>query len=140
MGVALLGGDKPVPEPSHENLQRYVKFVGLACHETENLYLADELLVKLGHDWESAQKKIAEEAHKFGNKRGALAAIRGIDRKRADIKSVINEISKILDPKKLLWSVRLGKLIGEGKPTGVMEEFLGEGIVSSLWPTVAPRT
>ena len=53
-GIALLDGDKPLPTPHPDSRQDYVRFARLACHETENLYLSDELLADIGHNWQSA--------------------------------------------------------------------------------------
>ena len=132
-GIALLDGDKALPTPNTDNEQKFVPFMRLECTETENLYLTDEVLVELGYDWNSAISKIIGEADNYGNKSAILKNIGSIDRKSGDVKSIINEIAEILDPKKLLWSVRLGKIIGKSKPTGLLEEFLGEALVSYLW-------
>jgi energy-coupling factor transporter ATP-binding protein EcfA2 len=132
-GVALLDGDKPLPTAHPGSTQDYVRFARLACNETENLYLSDELLGDIGHDWQSAIAKITAAADGYGNKAATLKAIAGIDRKTADIKTVINEIAEILDPKRLLWSVRLGKFIGRVRPTGTLAEYIGENNVALLW-------
>ena len=63
----------------------------------------------------------------------SIRNIGSVDRKSGDVKIIINEIAEILDPKKLLWSVRLGKIIGRSRPTGSLAEFLGEPLVNSLW-------
>lgn len=134
-GIALIDGDKPLPTPQPNNPQDYVRFARLECHETENLYITDELLKELGHEsWDVAQRKIVEAANEFGNKGDSLRALVGIDRKLADIKPIISEVAEILDPKKLLWSVRLGKFIGKERPTGQLAEFIGEKTMQLLWP------
>ncbi len=51
-GIALLDGDKGVPKPDAGNPQTYVRFMQLECHETENLYLTDEVLAALGFTWD----------------------------------------------------------------------------------------
>ena len=132
-GIALLDGDKPLPTPHPGSEQDFVRFARLECHETENLYLSDELLTELGHSWQSAIEKIAAEAAKFGKKETALLALVGVDRKTFDIKSVINEVAEILDPKKLLWSVRLGKYLGQNRPIGMLLEYIGAVNVALLW-------
>jgi energy-coupling factor transporter ATP-binding protein EcfA2 len=135
-GLALLDGDKPLPQNHPGSPQNYVPFVQLGCHESENLYLADEVLSELGFSWSEATSKIISEADNYGNKTGQLKAIGGINRKTNDVKNIINEIAEILDPKKLLWTVRLGKLIGRGKPVGMLEEFIGEGVINTLWKNI----
>ena len=132
-GIALLDNDKSMPVPNPDNEQKFVRFVRLNCAETENLYLADEVLIELGYDWSSALAKIISEADNYGNKSELLRNIGSVDRKSGDVKIIINEIAEILDPKKLLWSVRLGKIIGRSRPTGSLAEFLGEPLVNSLW-------
>jgi energy-coupling factor transporter ATP-binding protein EcfA2 len=132
-GIALLDGDKSLPIPQPDNQQNYIRFMCLECHETENLYLSDEVLSELGHDWDSAKEKIAAAADQFGEKEEKLKNIVGIDRKTADIKPIINQIAEIIDPKGLLWSVRLGKVIGKGKPVGMLENFLGAELVEQVW-------
>jgi predicted ATPase len=134
-GIALIDGDKPLPVSQPNSPQDYVRFARLECHETENLYVADEVLKELGHEsWEAASTKIATAAMAFGSKADALRALAGIDRRHADLKSIVSEIAEILDPKKLLWSVRLGKFIGKEKPTGQLAEFIGAKTMQLLWP------
>lgn len=138
-GIAILDGDKPKPQVQPNSPQDYVSFVQLQCHESENLYLADEVLKEMGYTWTEAQQKIAREADNFGNKADELKAIGTINRQTADVKKLINEISEILDPKKLLWTVRLGKHLGKDRPTGMLAQFIGCDILDSVWPTSAEQ-
>ena len=135
-GFALLDGDKPLPQNQPGSPQNFVPFIRLNCHESENLYLTDEMLSELGYSWIDAISKIIGEADGFGNKSEQLKDIGNINRQTSDIKNIINQIAEILDPKQLLWTVRLGKLIGKGKPVGMLEEFIGEGVVNALWGNV----
>lgn len=140
-GIALIDGDKPLPIPQSNGPQDFVRFARLECHETENLYITDEMLKELGHDsWDVAKQKIFAEADGFGNKADSLRALASIDRKLADIKPIVSEIAEILDPKKLLWSVRLGKFIGKEKPIGQLAEFIGEKTMQLLWPETDAAT
>ena len=139
-GIALLDGDKSLPIPHPNSPQNHVPFVQLQCHESENLYLTDELLAELGHTWKTAIAKIFNESTNYGNKADDLKCIGEIDRQNADIKNIINEIADILDPKKLVWTVRLGKFIGKSKPTGMLESFIGTGVVSALWKNNSAQT
>jgi len=132
-GYALLDGDKPVPQLGNPP-QDHIRFVGLACHEVENLYLTDEVLALLDTRWEPAIDAIVQGAARFVNKRALLEAAPTWDRKRADLKQVIIEISIILDRKQVHWTTRVGAALGRGKPTGSLAEFLGEPVVSSMWP------
>jgi hypothetical protein len=133
IGFALLDGDKSMPQPSPEKPQNYVRFLQLACREAENLYLTDIVLRQLGHTWESAKKAISNAAGNFGSKRSALESCLSLDRQTVDLKGVINEIARILDPKNLLWSVRVGTAIGRGRPSGELELFLGKALIEALW-------
>lgn len=133
-GVAILDGDKPKPQVQPSSPQEYVPFVQLQCHESENLYLTDEILAEMGFTWDRAVVKIIEESDKFGNKAEALKSIGQIDRKSFDVKTLINEIAEILDPKKLLWTVRLGKYLGKAKPLGMLAQFIGPDITDIVWP------
>lgn len=132
-GLALLDGDKPTPQSTSGSPQTYVPFVQLNCHESENLYLTDNLLSELGYTWQEAINKIQSESNNYGNKSDALQRISEIDRRDGDIKNIINEIADILDPKKLLWTVRVGKFLGGNTPNGMMRDFIGEDVVSALW-------
>ena len=132
-GIALVDGDKFKGDLPSSN---YVRWAKLNCHETENLYLCDEVLQELGVDWPSACVKIDAAAARFGNKEAALRALKpSIDRRTVDLKDVIHQIAQILDPKHLLWSLRLGKVLGAGRPTGMLADFVGAGLVDKLWPT-----
>lgn len=138
-GLALLDGDKGLPQDQPGSPQKYVPFVQLNCHESENLYLTDEVLSELGYSWDEAVTKIVEKAEKYGTKDEELKGIGAIDRQRGDIKNIINEISRILDPKDLLWTVRLGKILGKEKPIGMLEEFIGTDVVSRIWSSATAQ-
>jgi len=133
-GLVLLDGDKPLPEPSPQDPQDYVRCIRLRCHETENLYLSDEVLSELGHTWASAVEAARAGAQSFGQKASALQALGKLDRLNADVKGIINELAEILDPKKLLWTVRLGKHIGRARPAGMLADYIGHEALSALWP------
>lgn len=128
-GYALLDGDKT----QLQTVQNHIKFLKLSCHESENLYLTDEVLKELGYDWHSAQEKIIQESDNYGQKSMELKTIDTWDRKTVDCKNVINQIAQILDTKNLPWAYRLGKILGEKQPTGQLAEFLGTDIINSIW-------
>jgi energy-coupling factor transporter ATP-binding protein EcfA2 len=132
-GYALLDGDKTLPNPSAENPQAHVRWVKLACRESENLYLTNEVLSNLGISWDEAWEKVKAESVNFGEKAEILASIDTWDRAQVDVKSVINEISKIIDKKNVVWTRRVGKCIGEHRPSGQIKDFLGESVVNALW-------
>ena len=112
--------------------------IQLACHESENLYLADEVLALLGIDWPTAQNMIVEAAPGYGQKQAKLEEVRTWDRQTADIKDVIEQLSLILDPKKVHWTLRVAKAIGTTRPTGQVSEFLGSEVIVALWGEVPP--
>jgi len=86
IGFALLDGDKELPQPSPQNLQRHVKFLQLCCHESENLYLTDEVLLTFQHTWETACAAIQVlEGTVSQDKAAALALVRA-DRRWADLR------------------------------------------------------
>ncbi|MGD9523389.1 MAG: ATP-dependent endonuclease [Gemmatimonadales bacterium] len=131
-GFALVDSDKyPADLPPAD----YVPFVRLACHEVENLYLTDQVLEDMGLTWDTACQKLVENAARFGERADALSAISSIDRRTADLKALTPHIAEILDPKSILWTVRLGKVIGRGKPLGMLAEFLGAEVMEALWPS-----
>lgn len=132
-GFALIDADKGKPQPSTQHPQDHILFIQLACHETENLYLTDEVLATLGTDWATASQKIAQEATKFGNKAETLANAPAWDRKTDDIKSVINELNTILDHKNVHWTIRTAQTIGRVRPSGQLADFLGGEVVNYLW-------
>lgn len=129
-GYALLDGDKNIP--SHCP-QEHVRFLRLECKESENLYLVDEVLNKLGLTWAEAQERIIANAESYGEHAAILKACGNWDRRQDDIKKVINSIADILDPKKLHWTERVGKTLGSRTPLGQLSEFLGSDVVTALW-------
>lgn len=137
MGYALLDGDQAVPQPSLQNPQTFMRFIRLACHEAENLYLTNEVLSSLGHTWEEAAQHIVDRSGEFGEKAQSLATAPAWDRKSIDIKNLINEISTILDPKPIHWTVRVGRAIGRESPAGELSEYLGVAVVKALWGRMA---
>ncbi|MCZ6652942.1 MAG: AAA family ATPase [Planctomycetota bacterium] len=124
-GFALLDGDKSLPEASPQNPQQHIRFLRLACHEAENLYLTDEVLALLGTDWESASDRIVAKSGDFGQKADLLAAAKTWNRKQADLKEVIEELTQVLDEKHLHWTMRVGRAVGATLPTGQIADFLG---------------
>jgi energy-coupling factor transporter ATP-binding protein EcfA2 len=132
-GFALLDGDKPLPMPNPQSPQDHIKFIKLVCHEAENLFLTDQVLVLPGTDWNDASAKIAGRADDFGQKSGMLKTATGWDRINVDIHDLIDEITKILDPKNVHWTLRVARAIGEKRPAGQLHEFLGADVVDALW-------
>jgi hypothetical protein len=53
-----------------------------------------------------------------------------------DIKDVIQELSAILDPKHVHWTVRVARAIGRTRPAGQLANFLGVDVVTTLWGTI----
>ncbi len=133
IGIALLDGDASLPTANPDCPQDFVKFIQLGCRETENLYIADEVLALLGHDWSSATAKISEEAVRYPSKQGQLQSIASWDRKLIDLKGLIEPISQILDSKKIPWTTRVSFAIGHTQPTGQLAEFLGAGLMEAVW-------
>ncbi len=133
-GYALLDGDQTVPQENPENPQRHIAFIKLACRESENLFLTTTLLTELGTDWPSAMRKIKQESHNYGQKQPILDGCDSWDRKNSEeIKTVIHELTEILDPKKVHWTMRVAKCIGAQRPTGELVDFLGQNVVEALW-------
>lgn len=133
IGYALLDNDKRLPEPNPDNPQDYIKFVQLSCHEAENLFLSDEVLNDIGIDWDEASRRIAADASKHGNKEELLSNPQGWNRKNHDLKPIIKEIEKAVDSKNVLWSQRVGQVIGKEIPKGQLADFLGEQVINTLW-------
>ena len=132
-GYALLDGDKGKPQADEHTPQDHVRFIQLNCHESENLFLTDEVLAELDTTWADACTKIAAEAGNYGNKADQLRSVANWDRQTEDIKRVINEVSKILDSKNVPWSVRVAQVIGRARPTGQLSDFLGSEVIGALW-------
>ena len=134
-GIALRDGDKPLPRRSPQSPQNYIPYMRLNCHETENLYMTDEVLALIGYETrEDAYNKVQAEAKNFGAKKDLLRRIGELDPQTGDFKEIVACIAEILDPKRVLWSVRLGQILGKGRPVGMLSEFLGESLVNYIWP------
>lgn len=133
-GYALLDGDKSLPLPTENNPQAHVRFVKLECHEAENLYLTDEVLQQIGTTWPQASAAIVAAAPQHGAKAGPLANALNWNRQTEDVKQLISEISLAIDPKHVHWTQRVGVTLGRSKPTGQLAEFLGEAVLTALWP------
>jgi energy-coupling factor transporter ATP-binding protein EcfA2 len=132
-GFALLDGDKALPAASPDQPQDHIKFLRLKCHEAENLYLSDEVLEDLGITWGEAVTRIVSEAHRFGQKEAGLATAAGWDRREVDIHELVDQLTQILDPKNVHWTIRVGRAIGSQRPVGQLADFLGDAIVEALW-------
>lgn len=133
MGFALLDGDKPLPVANPQSPQDFIKFIRLDCREIENLYITDEMLSELGYtSWDDACSLIENNSGAYGEKSSSLMSIRGIDRKTSDLKGIIHQIAEILDPKRLSWTVRLGKTIAKIEPSGMLADYLGKDAAKLL--------
>jgi hypothetical protein len=132
-GFALLDGDKELPQPNPDAPQKQIRFIKLACHEAENLFLTDEVLALLDTTWEKASSLISEKANQYGAKSTVLSNALGWDRKSVDIHDVINQITQILDPKNVHWTIRVARALGKERPSGNLLEFLGVDVANALW-------
>jgi len=133
-GFAVLDGDKAVPAASPAKPQDFVRFIGLGCHEAENLYLTNMVLHDIGHTWDTAKAAILARAGEFGQKAEALRQCVGLDRQTGDFKDVITQIAVILDTKQVPWTQRVGVAIGRARPAEDLALFLGQPILDALWP------
>ena len=97
------------------------------------MYLTDEVLAQFQVNWDAAKATIQQEASNFGQKKDKLFAVENWNRRSEDIKSVINEVAKILDPQGVPWTLRVGKCIGNARPSGMLEDFLGQEVVRAFW-------
>lgn len=118
-GCALLDGDKKTSTQP----QNFIKFTKLSCHESENLYFTKQVLETMIPD----EFELSEKLKKF-NISDKLK-----NKKNADFKEDIHNISKELDPEHITWQERVGKVIGRHKPTGELADFLGEDILNIIW-------
>jgi predicted ATPase len=134
VGFALLDGDQTLPSVVTGTSQANIKFIKLACRESENLFLSDEVLVSIGlADWEAAKTKIKTESSNYGEKKNLLDQCDSWDRKNVDLKPVIQQLGQILSSKNVPWTQRIAKCIGDKKPEGQLADFLSIEVVSSLW-------
>jgi ABC-type cobalamin/Fe3+-siderophores transport system ATPase subunit len=134
VGFALLDGDMPLPVPNPDSPQTFVKFVRLGCRESENLYLADEILSLLGHTWMQAQELILAASGKYPAISHRLAGVASWDRGTIDLKGLMDALPAILDRKKLPWTTRVSFTVGRASPTGQLASFLGQELLGALWP------
>lgn len=132
-GFALLDADKSKPQDNAGTPQKHVRYVQLACHEAENLYLTDEVLEAMGTNWTNAKQAIMDNAPAYGAKAEKLAACGTWDRQSADLKGLIEEISSIVDPKNVHWTIRVAQTVGRARPSGQLARFLSDAVVVSLW-------
>jgi hypothetical protein len=136
-GIALLDGDKSLPVPNPDNMQKYVRFIRMNCREAENLYLCNEVLNLIGITWAEGLDLIREGSGRFGEKAELLKSASSWDRKTCDVKLVINELSMLLDKKSVHWTLRVGQCIGKARPAGQLTEFLGDDLVNALWGEIS---
>jgi len=133
IGYVIRDRDEIVPNGDANN-DCYIKILRLNCREVENLYLSDEILVNIGTDWEKVKKKLQQEAKNYGTKKEKIEKVANCDNRRdIDLKEIILEIQQIIDPKNVNWRIRIGHVLGYGKPTGQLADFLGSEIVSTFW-------
>lgn len=133
VGYALLDGDKALPTHLQTN---HIQFITLECHEIENLYLTDAVLAQFSLTWSEAAERIKAKADDFGEKADSLRSLADArDRRSVDLKGLMVPLVQILDEREVPWTVRLGKVLGQSRPTGDMADYLGSDVVGALWPT-----
>lgn len=133
IGYALLDGDKAVPTPNPDNGQKFVQYLGLGCHEAENLYLTDVVLDSMGLSWSAACDRIVESSARFGeNARLALNAP-AWDRRSMNLKPIMRVLVEVLDSKGVPWTTRVGAAVGKERPKSELALFLGAQLVDALW-------
>lgn len=128
-GYVLFDSDKSCSSNDH----KHIICMNLSCHESENMYLSDEVLTDIGIDWETAKQKIKEKASSFGGKEEFLNTVDSWDRKTIDLKGYINEIQDSIDDKHVNWAMRIGRTIGKQKPTGQLADYLGTDVMNAFW-------
>ena len=133
IGIALLDGDQSLPQNDPNAPQNFVKYLRLSCRESENLYLSDEVLQKIGLTWEDATDLIIAGADQYPNKKEELLNVKNWDKKNKDLKGLIEPISKLIDSKNVNWTTRVSSVIGSAKPSGNIANFLGFELVDFLW-------
>ena len=134
-GHAILDGDKKLTEPSRSNPQRYIKFYRLACHEIENLVLSDEVLQKMGLDWEEVCVILAKcKGNQLKSQR--LRELCTADRRIVDLKGLLPLIESILFPNRGRWTRIVGNLLAQGRPTGQAAQFIGADLLDALYGKV----
>lgn len=136
---ALIDGDKNKPIANSERPQNHVRYIQLACHESENLYLTDEVLELLGTNWTDAKRAILEAAPAYGQREAQLVKIAKSDRQNADLKGAMEALTAILDGKNVLWTLRVAKALGTERPSGQIAIFLGHEVIVALWGTASDR-
>lgn len=106
----------------------------LQCSSIENLFLTKEVLqtVKDGLDLDVELDKIATANE------AETAAINAIktDKKATKIpKDLIKKIHSAIDEHSSTsdWRIRVGKVLGRGRPEGELLDFLGSEIVNYIW-------
>jgi len=129
-GFVLLDNDKNCSEDDH----KHIVCMKLSCHESENLYLTDEVLADIGLSWETAKGKIKGKSNEYGSKQSFLDSVDTWNRKTADLKEYMQEVQDSIDDKHVNWAMTIGRAIGKQKPTGQLADFLGDEVVSSFWP------
>lgn len=131
-GYVLLDGDKALPTHAAEH---HMRFIRLNCHEIENLYLTDQVLSQFSLTWTDAAELIKSRADEFGEKAAALRELASTDDRRTfDAKGLMIPLVQVLDTKEVPWTVRLGKVLGQTRPTGELADYLGPDVMDALWP------
>ncbi len=133
VGYALLDGDKPLPG-QRENNQRHILYLRLACRESENLFLTDEVLAQMGLTWETAVQQFIAAADANLDIHSALNESPSWDRKQVDLKNLIKRLARILDSRDRPWYITVGQCLRDDRPSGQMAEFLGDPVLDAFWP------
>lgn len=112
----------------------------LGCYSVENLLLTNEVLttIKEGVSLNDELDKLEVSE----DEKNIIESIK-LDKKSTNIpKELLIRIHAAIDEHAITsdWRIRVGKLLGKGRPEGELLDFLGQEIVDYIWGTQdAPR-
>jgi hypothetical protein len=128
IGYVVQDRDDRSGNPSNSRDEK-MPMLWFACREAENLTLCEEVLAELGYDKESAKAKIIEQGFEESRANTVFA-----DRMLCNIsKDEMVIIQAAIYHQNSRWQTTIGKVIGHGKPTGELAEFLGSEIIEAFW-------
>lgn len=130
LGYVLQDRDERTGQPRRNTAEQKMPMLWLGCREAENLSLCNEVLNELGFDTEAARQEISNHGI-------PTARVNQIFANRKFIKISKDEMIKIqaaLFHHNSRWQSMVGKIIGRARPTGELEDFIGETVMSAFWP------
>lgn len=139
VGITLTDRDRK--EDATHDAGSILPIKRLQCYSIENLFLTNEVLQSIKSDI-NLDAELDNISSSSPEDKDEIDKIK-TDKKNTKIsKDLIKKIHSQIDTHSNTtdWRIRVGKVLGKGRPTGELRDYLGSDVVNYIWGEVATTT